>query len=92
LSAVAYIHDQNVKHLDIKPLNILVTGSRVYIADFGIARAYKTAEESNTDTPVSFTREYAAPEVVSQEYRDMSANIFSLGCVFMEIVAAALSS
>lgn len=94
-NAMAFIHSQNVKHMDIKPGNVLVRGGkggyRVYIADFGIARAYKSAEESNTDSPTSFTRTYAAPEVVAQDLRGFSADVFSLGCVFLEITEALLS-
>ena len=91
-SAINYLHYHNLKHMDIKPTNILVTGNTVYIADFGIARAYGSAEESYTDTPVSFTRLYAAPEVILQSKRGFPADILSLGCVFMEIVATSLTT
>jgi hypothetical protein len=91
-NAIAFIHERNVKHMDIKPKNILVKrrvdgSNKVYIADFGIARSYKSAADSETDSPVSFTRTYAAPEVVLQDKRGFSADIFSLGCVFMEMMA-----
>ncbi|KAF2679625.1 kinase-like protein, partial [Lentithecium fluviatile CBS 122367] len=100
-NALAYVHQELTKHMDIKPQNILVrTLARaerntlwsdrysVYIADFGIARSYGTAEATETDGPTMFTRKYAAPEVVAQEKRGLAADIFSLGCVFAEIVAA----
>ncbi|KAH7382734.1 kinase-like domain-containing protein [Phaeosphaeria sp. MPI-PUGE-AT-0046c] len=91
-NATAFIHEHNVKHMDIKPKNILVRQKRVdfytvYIADFGIARSYQSPSDSETDTPVSFTRTYAAPEVVLQDKRGFNADIFSLGCVFMEMMA-----
>ena len=35
-----------------------------------------------------FTRKYAAPEVVIQDRGGLSADIFSLGCVFLEMTAA----
>lgn len=89
-SAISYLHDNHIKHMDIKPTNILVTGTTVYIADFGIVRAYGSPEESYTDIPVSFTRKYVAPEAISQSVRGFPADIFSLGCVFMEIVATSL--
>jgi serine/threonine protein kinase len=60
---------------------------RVYIADFGIARSYTSAAEAETDSWTSFTRSYAAPEVVMQEKRGLSADIFSLGCVYIEMLA-----
>lgn len=89
--ALQFIHSKHVKHMDIKPQNLLVRQAgfeyRIYVADFGIARTYKCDEDSNTDSPTSFTRIYAAPEVVAQDKRGYSADIFSLGCVFVEILA-----
>ncbi|KAF3050774.1 hypothetical protein E8E11_010240 [Didymella keratinophila] len=94
-NALAFIHGHNVKHMDIKPGNLLIrdTGGthRIYIADFGISRAYASAEESNTDSPTSCTRIYAAPEVALQDTRGFAADVFSLGCVFLEIFSALLS-
>ena len=90
-TAMSFIHHKNVKHMDIKPKNVLVRrvqeGYKVYIADFGIAKAYRSAAESFTDSPTAFTRIYAAPEVVMQDTRGYPADIFSLGCVFMEMYA-----
>jgi tRNA A-37 threonylcarbamoyl transferase component Bud32 len=102
-NALHYIHRMNVKHMDIKPKNFLVRSTRtpladrvdnykIYIADFGIARSYNSAQEAETDSWTSFTRTYAAPEVVLQEKRSFSADIFSLGCVFTEILATILST
>ncbi|KAI8629560.1 kinase-like domain-containing protein [Xylariaceae sp. FL1651] len=84
-SAVMYLHhSQKVKHKDIKPENILVDrfGS-VHLADFGISKQYKRKTDTDGCTP--FTEMYAAPEVVKQQSRDLSSDIFSLGCVFLEI-------
>ncbi|KAJ4291886.1 hypothetical protein N0V90_009783 [Kalmusia sp. IMI 367209] len=101
---IRFLHSENVKHMDIKPKNILVRTMgpasikgpfnipwKVYLADFGIARAYQTAAEADTESPTSYTRTYAAPEVVLQEKRGLSADIFSLGCVFMEMTATLAS-
>jgi serine/threonine protein kinase len=98
-SAVRTIHQSLTKHMDIKPQNILVRARSYdedeefgpifqfdpYIADFGIARSYETLQDTETDGHTSFTRRYAAPEVVQQGNRGLSADIFSLGCVFLEI-------
>jgi serine/threonine protein kinase len=97
-NAVSYIHQMLIKHMDIKPKNILVRKKNdlksvdsgpfsVYIADFGIARAYTSLEAASSDGPTMFTRKYAAPEVVDYEQRDQSADIFSLGCVMTEMAA-----
>jgi serine/threonine protein kinase len=99
-SAMHYIHSKLTKHMDIKPKNILVrlenrriawgllrTRYTVFIADFGIARSYQQLNATETDSPTSFTRKYAAPEVVLQDKRGLPADIFSLGCVFLEMIA-----
>jgi serine/threonine protein kinase len=98
-SALAHIHDNCVKHMDIKPPNILVRDVRatrasshpyfkVYITDFGIARAYQNFDATETDGLTAFTKKYASPEVTIQELRGLSADIFSLGCVFLELLTA----
>lgn len=99
-SAVAFLHADAIKHMDIKPHNILVRQLSVpsyspfdptsrsynaYLADFGIAKSYASAADAETDSLTACTRMYAAPEVVKQERRGLSADIFSLGCVFAEI-------
>jgi serine/threonine protein kinase len=96
-NAIAYIHSTITKHMDIKPQNILVrdvrssaldhkTAWKVYIADFGIARSYPSLEASETEGPTMFTRKYAAPEVLKHDVRGLSADVFSLGCVFVEMI------
>jgi serine/threonine protein kinase len=97
--AVEHIHSKMTKHMDIKPQNILVRDMRsstqyignafkIYIADFGISRSYETLDACETEGPTMFTRKYAAPEVVDRDKRGLSADIFSLRCVFVEIGAA----
>ena len=96
-SGTKYIHSRFTKHMDIKPQNILIRNARpklsrpdwrvwrVYIADFGLSRSFAAQDHSQTDGPTSRTPKYCAPEVYNSEERGRSADIFSLGCVFMEI-------
>lgn len=91
-SALKHIHKNFTKHMDIKPQNILIIKSskrsKPMIADFGIARSYQSLEDTETDGATSFTKRYAAPEVVKQDSRGLFADIFSMACVFLEIFAA----
>ncbi len=52
-NGLRYIHQARIKHMDIKPDNIILIGRRVLFADFGIARRFAT--RSTSDAPVSRT-------------------------------------
>ncbi|KAF2659529.1 kinase-like protein [Lophiostoma macrostomum CBS 122681] len=95
ISALAYIHSETTKHMDIKPANVLVThhsrsgmphdAFKVYLADFGLSRIF-VSDDSQTEGPTARTARYCAPEVYLYESRGRAADIFSMGCVFAEIL------
>ncbi|KAF2016271.1 kinase-like protein [Aaosphaeria arxii CBS 175.79] len=87
-SGLAFMHGQGVRHKDIKPQNILVHDGHVLYTDFGISREFLEAQSTTGDNPGSFTRRYCAPEVADWGDRNRSADIFSLGCVFLEVLVA----
>jgi serine/threonine protein kinase len=84
-NALQYLHSIKIRHRDIKPHNILVKGDRVFLTDFGIALDWEELSKSTTTADSGKTWLYAAPEVVRYEKRNTSADIWSLGCVFMEV-------
>ena len=46
LHALAYAHQLDIKHRDIKPGNILIKGSDPYLADFGVAKDFSLQDMS----------------------------------------------
>ncbi|KAI9719763.1 MAG: hypothetical protein M1812_003251 [Candelaria pacifica] len=106
VNGVNYIHSALIKHMDIKPKNILVRKRRkelaksilvsgllfhsdyyqVYIADFGISRNFEAEDQSQTDSLTARSPRYCAPEVAIQDQRGRGADVFSLGCVFVEML------
>jgi serine/threonine protein kinase len=88
-SGLRFMHAQKVRHKDIKPHNILVhKGSFIY-TDFGSSLDYSAAMRSvTTGRPDSITRKYAAPELHEWSPRSSKTDIFSLACIFFEILGA----
>ncbi|OAG05230.1 kinase-like protein [Paraphaeosphaeria sporulosa] len=93
-SAVTSVHQQLARHMDIKPQNILVKWSdnslwtpwQIYLSDFGLSRTFADQCHSQTDGPTPLTPKYCAPEVYEYESRGRSSDIFSLGCVYSEML------
>ena len=84
-SAVVFPHDSQIRHKDIKPQNILVKNGHVLLTDFGISLNWSELSHSTTTGPTYSTPRYCAPEVANHAARSPSADIWSLGCVFLEI-------
>ncbi|KAF2035712.1 kinase-like protein, partial [Setomelanomma holmii] len=84
--ALSFLHQSKIRHRDIKPENILVKGSEVYLADFGISLDWENLTRSTTTADSAKTWTYCAPEVANQQKRNSSSDIWSLGCVFLEML------
>ncbi|KAM5350564.1 hypothetical protein ACJ41O_007069 [Fusarium nematophilum] len=83
--AMAYCHRNDVRHLDIKPSNILLKADRVYLADFGISRDVSGQDQTMTEG-LPGTERWRAPELYADHGSSMQlSDIYSLGLVFLNI-------
>jgi len=85
LKALNFVHSKRVVHKDIKPPNILVKDNIVYLADFGLSRDFEGGA-SQSIGPFAGTFEYQAPEFATNQPHGRATDIFSLGCVFSEML------
>ena len=91
--ALSYLHASDVRHKDIKPENILIDESgSVILTDFGISRRFPKHTSHATNNERRFTRKYASPEIMDDGnvLRDDPSDVFSLGCVFLEMATLLL--
>ncbi|KAJ4020300.1 hypothetical protein NW752_005408 [Fusarium irregulare] len=83
--AMAYCHQNDVRHLDIKPSNILLKADRVYLADFGVSRDVSGQDQTMTEG-VPGTERWRAPELYADNGSSMQlSDVYSLGLVFLNI-------
>jgi len=90
--AVLYLHSQEspCRHNDIKPQNILIDKSKtVLLADFDIAKKYTNRLMASTSSVTMRTDLYAPDTVKDGKERSFDWDIFSLGCVFLEMATVA---
>ncbi len=91
---VDYAHKKGIVHRDIKPANIIllekpdVSGSRVKVVDFGIAKLAGAADPANQNLTshgeVFGTPAYMSPEQCDGGRIDPRSDIYSIGCTFFE--------
>ncbi|WP_248963110.1 serine/threonine-protein kinase [Sphaerisporangium perillae] len=78
LSGLRHAHAAGVLHRDIKPGNVLLTGERVVLSDFGIAVLQGESPHTNT-MPIVGSPGYIAPERLRGLPATQAADLWSFG-------------
>jgi serine/threonine protein kinase len=87
LLGLQYLHENNVTHMDVKPDNMLLKGSTLKLADFGISKLIESNLQS--DGPSSFevtgTYLYLSPEAIFNGSDHPKRDIWALGCSVVQM-------
>lgn len=87
LDGIGYAHQKGVAHRDLKPGNIMIDANgTARIMDFGIARALSS--EKVGDTAFFGTPLYMAPEYITDKRFTPQSDIFAVGMILYEMLAA----
>ncbi|KAF2187885.1 kinase-like protein [Zopfia rhizophila CBS 207.26] len=98
--ALDYLHSQSITHRSIRPRKILIDGSRIYLAPFGIGPSSDNMNSTSVtpqrlDQLHAYFQDqsyiYAAPEVIMPRGKKPGrpADVFSLGCIFLSMMTVA---
>lgn len=91
-SALEYIHDRNINHLDVKPGNIMVRheDNRAILIDFGLSKHYDAESgDATSTTPVGVSHGFAPMEQYKQggvSKFSPETDIYSLGATLYYLV------
>jgi DNA-binding winged helix-turn-helix (wHTH) protein len=91
-TALDAAHSKGIVHRDLKPANVMLTKSGLKVLDFGLAKMAQAIGEDETATEVTEagtilgTWQYMSPEQVQGKDADARSDLFSFGCVLLEML------
>ena len=90
-SALDYIHQRRIMHLDIKPANVMLRkeDNRAILIDFGLSKQYDAEGNQTSSTPLGISAGYAPMEQYKQggvQEFSPETDIYSLGAALYYLV------
>jgi hypothetical protein len=87
IEALTAAHDAGVIHADVTPSNILITGDRIKLFDFGLAELRETTRVPANAGFVMGTPSYVSPEQLRGGRASVASDQYAVGIVLYEMLA-----
>jgi serine/threonine protein kinase len=85
--AVQYLHnDQHIRHKDLKPSQVLISATGLWLTDFGWSVDITKLSNSATSNGDRTTTRYHAPEREAMGRCGRPEDVFGLGCIYIELI------
>ena len=87
VAAICHVHERGIVHRDIKSANVKISAQGVKLLDFGIAKSAEAPQLTVAGNVIG-TLQSLAPEQIKNGAADARSDIWSLGVLFYEMLAA----
>ncbi|KAJ5654951.1 map/microtubule affinity-regulating kinase [Penicillium lividum] len=86
VEGVAYMHQQGVAHLDLKPNNILLDGDLVKIIDFGHSQYFDKPQNATVEGRLGTPPNAPWEAYQRKHYDPFAADVWAVGMIYCQIV------
>ena len=79
-------HEKGIVHRDLKPANIYISGDRVVVLDFGLAKLLSSSAQTAPEAVIGTARYIAPEQAAGSELTGTQSDVYAIGVILFEMV------